>query len=405
MSDPMLSKKDEASTEPQQENPQPQSSQKQVVSIGEINQGEEPTIEKAKLADDQEQAESNSFNSKAAENLSAASDNAEHVNEASDQLLLPTKIDEQNPQNLGQGKIDVDKIDESSVQEIQPVPDQMKADYDTIHQATALPGFVGDSQQIVADDEKSEEAEIEHNKPAEILNHSENLKQPEVEGDVSTTNTAVEQARENSASQVAEDEFNESNDEFMTSDEDFQSVAAFYSIPLELLKSNRSLFTSLLVKFSDFEKLKSSNQYLEINYEQLQYSHKKKIDLVKKELISARNELQALASSQRKLIDEKDELESALKNSNSLTSRNSQCVGELKFKLAELEKYKTNISELLEGKQSQLNELNEEMKTLADEKKKLRENMLDLESSKEGTISELMTSKFEVAKLQRESNC
>lgn len=397
----MLSKEDEA-IEPQKEIAQSQSSQERVVSTDEVNQDERPTIGEAKFTNGQDQSENNLSKPVVNEHLAATSDNDEVASKASDKLLLPTSIDEQTPQISVTSDIDVDKIDESSAQEVQPVEDHMKADDDAVYQTSVLPEFNGDSQQIVADDEKCAEAEIERSQPAEDLDHSENVSQAVVEGDLTNTNTTFNQTGENSASQVAEYELGESNDEFMTSDEDFQSVAAFYSISIELLKSNRALFTSLMLKFSDFEKLKSSNQYLEINYEQLQHSQKKKMELAKKELTSVKSELEVMLNSQRQLVNDKNELESALKNSNSLTTKNSRYVDDLKLKLQELEKNKLNLSELLEVKQNELNELNEEMKTLADEKKKLREIMLDLESSKEGTTSELMTSKFEVAKLQRE---
>ncbi|OXT09825.1 hypothetical protein B9K06_27115, partial [Bacillus sp. OG2] len=73
-------------------------------------------------------------------------------------------------------------------------------------------------------------------------------------------------------------------------------------------KSNKELFVSLMIKLNEFEKLKSSSNFIEINYEQLQHTYKKKMEIAKSELAVAAKEIENVVTNQKKLENEKQQL-------------------------------------------------------------------------------------------------
>lgn len=405
MSDTSLSKDDAAGAQGGQNEPR-QSSELPATDIEEINDNANQADHKVGVHSTPGQVENPSFNFVTGSPLPERPSTIDSIGDVASGSVSPAKVDGQELSTSKEGSMEVDVVDENQVEEVQPSPDQLETQDDVVQETISASELEGDSQQVAADNENSEPIEIDHEHPPKYVQISEDSKvsdQEILKGDVTVSTTAQEQTSEKSDGSAAENDPLNFNENLISTEEDIESVAAFYSIPIDLLRSNKGLFVSLMGKLSDYEKLKSSNQYLEINFEQLQHSYKKKLELAKDEIISAKKEFTNLSTTHKQLEDEKNKLESALRNSKNLANKNSKFVDDLKLKIAELENSKDNLSELLESKQSQLNDLSEEIKTLTNESKSIRKSMLELESTKETTNSELMTSKFEVARLERET--
>lgn len=294
-----------------------------------------------------------------------------------------------------ESKMDVDPIVENT-EEMQEVTDAMEPVEDQIDQQEAeVAPLETDTQQLSADAENLKGNDViktvDQAPAAESIQHNEDISM-----DMNSHDEPANQV-------MVTDEPEKLNDEFISTDDDINSVSAFYSVPVDLLQADKDLFVSLLAKFNDFEKMKSTNQFLEINYEQLQHSHKKKLELAKAELESASMEISKLMENQNKLNDEKKQLESTLRNVNGATDKNSRIINDLKLKIQDLEKSKTNVSELLESKQNQINDLNTEIKTLVDENRSIRQTIANIESSKESISAEVMKYKFDITKFEREN--
>lgn len=192
------------------------------------------------------------------------------------------------------------------------------------------------------------------------------------------------------------------DDEFISADDDLNSVSVFFNISIDKLKNDKDLFVSLLYKMTDFEKFKSNTQILEINYEQLQHSHQKRMQAAKTEISNIKHEMDELVKSKAKIEQDFLNAESTLKSINSSSSKNARVIDEMKLKISELQKEKINASELLENKQIQFNELNTELKKLVDENKDLKNKINDLQILNEESGSESLKYKFELNKFERE---
>lgn len=190
---------------------------------------------------------------------------------------------------------------------------------------------------------------------------------------------------------------------FLLNEDDLCSVAAFFSLPIDVLSSNRELFTSLMIKMHEFENIKSESQYYEVNYQQLQHSYKKKLESAKKELMSAKEEMLKLVTKNANMVDEKSRLEDRIKNISNSNAHNLKYIDELKAKLSELENSSHNTFVLLESKQAQLNNMSSEIKVLIEENKNNKQKVVEVENSKEELSNQIIQYKYDLNKIKRES--
>ncbi|TID28815.1 hypothetical protein CANINC_002334 [Pichia inconspicua] len=190
--------------------------------------------------------------------------------------------------------------------------------------------------------------------------------------------------------------------ESISPDEDFETVAAFYSLSNDILKTNNDLFISLYTKYKDFENLKSNNQLLQINYEQLKHTQNRNVEHFKHELSIAKSEIDRVEASKLLIAKENEALKTTAQNMERAKDQSNRIAEQLKLRINELESSKTYISELLDRKQSQLDELNQEIKTLLEENKKIKKSLSDNESSEEILNSKILKYKLEASKLENE---
>lgn len=300
--------------------------------------------------------------------------------------------------------LEQDAHDESNTVQIDPIHEQTDNIVDEAQQQAQLTQMEVDPQEVIPDntDDTTKNVEPEIVQPASaapVVEENSSV-EPSVEP---PTEQPIDEPIE-TADIVLSDAptINQIHDDFIVSEEDLQSVSAFYSISVDILAKNKELFTSLLFKFHEFEQLKSNKQILEVNYEQFQHSFKKKMENSKKECINAKKEVELLKADQKQMEEQKVQLENTLNNINSSSDKKNKLLEDMKVKIVELEKSKSNISELLENKQNQINSINEEIKTLNSENREIRKNLLETETSKEGLNSDLMKYKYETNKLERE---
>lgn len=329
------------------------------------------------------------------------------VTEPQNSAELLTAVGKQSPQitsdsaeNSGndiafpQGAHNVEEVvDESNeiIQQVEPETDNTKVLNDESRATTQEAEIDIDSQEIQEDEKHEETVPIE---PPVVA---------PVEEDLSHLNgNTPDETVDTSFMKNGSETYQKVSDQYISTEEDLQAIAAFYSLPIETLESNNDLFISLFMKYKEFENMKSNNQLLQINYEQLQYKHNRKLEHFKQELMSAKTEVDRIENSKLAIATENEELKSTLNNMEKARDNNSKIVEQLKLRIKELESSKAYVSDLLETKQSQLDDLNQEIKTLVEENKRIKKSLFDFEASEESLNSEVLRFKLEASKLENE---
>lgn len=343
---------------------------------------------------------SNSENAKSVYQLDVPED-VKQVDNQSDAEFLKQLNEQINTEVLLPGQpTENNEIDENieKIKKFEPLVDELQTKEDQLPMQSLVSHVQADPQQTVDDDPTETPQQIDLD-----VGNDDNPTDLTISNQAKSDLPGFEEETPAKRDLQLEDSVYEQEDVIMeNSGDDFDLVAAFFAIPIDLLKGNNDLFTSLLGKFQEFEKSRSNNEILKINFEQLQYANKKKIEQAKSELSKANSITENLYKKQSELIQSKSELETSLDSTLIINKKNSKIMDDMRLKISELESSKSSISELLENKQSQLNDLNAEIKVLINENKDIRKLNLEIETSKESINAELMKYKFEASRLERE---